>query len=189
VYISHLVHRLPFNSSQSGTAAVAGGSTFIMSPSALADLDQAAQTPNGVHLTNGNHPAPPPTNGHASSKGFKQTEFLLDRNLHKSFPIVMGGSGNYLYLEDGRTVFDATSGAAVSCVGHGHKRVIKAISALMDTGMPYLATTFWACEIVEELCKELIKGTNGKMARIYLTGSGQYATKFHLRLLMSGVRL
>lgn len=147
------------------------------------DLESAAQAPNGASLLNGNHSDAPLNNGHAPSYGCKQTEFLLDRHLHRSFPVVTGASGNFLYLEDGRTVFDATSGAAVSCIGHGHQRVIKAISALMDTGMPYLATTFWACEIVEELCKELIKGTDGKMARIYLTGSGQCSSHSHVQLL------
>lgn len=146
-----------------------------MSPSAITDLEQhgnAAAEPlgSGIHV-----PMRLP-NGHASSNGSngsKQTEFLLDRNLHKSFPVVKGGKGNYLYLTDGRTVFDATSGAAVSCLGHDNKRVINAVSALLNTGVPYVASTFWGCEIVEELCKELVNGTGGKLTRVYLTGSGQ----------------
>ncbi|CAL3965535.1 unnamed protein product, partial [Diplocarpon coronariae] len=40
-----------------------------------------------------------------------------------------------------------------------------------NTGVPYLASTFWGSEIGEELCKELIDGTDRKMARVYLTGS------------------
>jgi adenosylmethionine-8-amino-7-oxononanoate aminotransferase len=102
----------------------------------------------------------------------KKTEFLLDRNLHKSFPIVKSGKGNYLQLADGRTIFDATSGAAVSCLGYGNQRIIDAMTAQLSSGVPYLASTFWASEVVEELCKELIDGTGGKMARVYLTGSG-----------------
>jgi adenosylmethionine-8-amino-7-oxononanoate aminotransferase len=145
-----------------------------MSPSAdFERLDKVAAHPpgNGVHLSNG-YRTVTSTNGYVPSTSSKRTEFLLDRNLHKSFPVVQGGCGNYLYLMDGRTVFDASSGAAVSCIGHGNKRVVKAISALLNSGIPYLASTFWACEVVEELCKELIYGTDGKMARVYLTGSG-----------------
>ncbi len=127
---------------------------------------------NSVPHSNCHYPAANGGNGYAPSNGFKRTEFLLDRNLHKSFPVVKGGGGHYLYLMDGRKVFDATSGAAVSCLGHGNRRVIKAVSTLMDTGIPYLASSFWGCEIVEELCRELINGTDGKMARVYLTGSG-----------------
>jgi len=155
-----------------------------MSPSALTDLEQPDKVAivalsNGAQLSYGHHSATNGTDGHAKSSGPKRTEFLLDRNLHRSFPVVKGGSGNYLYLTDGRIVFDSTSGAAVSCLGHGNKRVIKAISALMNTGIPYLASTFWGCEVVEELCKELINGTGGKMARVYLTGSGQCETSLY----------
>lgn len=113
------------------------------------------------------------TKGPSSTNGSLKAEYLLDRNLHKAFPVVKGGKGNYLFLSDGRKIFDSTSGAAVSCLGHGNQRVIDAITAQMQTGTPYLASTFWMSEVVEELCKELINGTDGKMARVYLTGSGQ----------------
>lgn len=107
-----------------------------------------------------------------STNGFVKADYLLDRDLHKAFPVVLGGKGNYLHLSDGRKVFDATSGAAVSCLGHGDQRVIDAITTQLHTGTPYMASTFWMSEVVEELCKELINGTDGKMARVYLTGSG-----------------
>jgi hypothetical protein len=42
----------------------------------------------------------------------------------------------------------------------------------METGITYLATTFFGNSIVEALCKEIINGTEGQMARVYLTGSG-----------------
>ncbi|EKD13061.1 uncharacterized protein L3040_007142 [Drepanopeziza brunnea f. sp. 'multigermtubi'] len=112
----------------------------------------------------------------------KKTEFLLDRNLHKSFPVVKSGKGNYLQLADGRSIFDATSGAAVSCLGYGNQRIIDAMTAQLSSGIPYLASTFWASEVVEELCKELIDGTGGKMARVYLTGSGSEAVESTIKL-------
>jgi adenosylmethionine-8-amino-7-oxononanoate aminotransferase len=77
----------------------------------------------------------------------------------------------------------------VSCLGHGNKRVIKAVSNLMSAGIPYLASTFWGCEIVEALCKELINGTAGQMARVYLTGSGQCAKSLSIRVLISVSRV
>lgn len=71
----------------------------------------------------------------------------------------------------------------------GNKRVFKAISAILSTGIPYLASTFWACEVVEELCKKLIDGTGGKMARVYLTGSGQCSASLHIKVLMNVSRI
>lgn len=150
-----------------------------MAPSAITELEQfePVQTllPKGGHLAKDRSNM---TNGSSLQDSLKKTEFLLDRNLHRSFPVVKGGKGNYLHLTDGRTVFDATSGAAVSCLGHGNQRVIDAISAQLSSGTPYLASTFWGSEVVEALCKELIDGTDRKMARAYLTGSGSFRVPF-----------
>jgi len=119
------------------------------------------------------------TTGHIRKKtapglpnGMKRTAFLLDRNLHKDFPVVVGGKGNYLFTQDGRKVMDSTGGAAVSCLGYGNERVNNAVYHQMKTGISYLASGYWSCEVVEDLCKELIDGTDGKMERVYLTGSG-----------------
>ena len=49
-------------------------------------------------------------------------------------------------------------------------------------GTPYLASSFWANDVVEKLCKELIMSTNGKMARVYLTGSGSEAMEAAIKL-------
>ena len=106
------------------------------------------------------------------------TSFSLGRNLRKEYPVIDGGEGNLLFTKDGRKVFDASSGAAVSCLGYGNKRVTNAVFKQMDTGTPYLSSTFWANDLVLELCKELIMGTNMEMAKVYLTGSGTYPVVF-----------
>jgi 4-aminobutyrate aminotransferase-like enzyme len=128
---------------------------FSMSPSAVTD-----PTLNGELAIEG------PAN-HS-----KQTSFHLDRHLYRTFPVIVSGKGNYLYTKDGRAVFDASSGAAVSCLGHGNERVMNAIRNQISAGIPYLASTFWSSDVVDELCKELISGADGKMSKVYLTGSG-----------------
>ncbi|KAM3077311.1 hypothetical protein ACMFMG_006660 [Clarireedia jacksonii] len=112
----------------------------------------------------------------------KRTTFLLDRHLHKDFPVVVKGQGSKLYTKDGRVIFDATSGAAVSCLGHGNERVIRAVCQQMTSGIPYLASGFFGNETVDALCEELIKGTDHKMARVYLTGSGSEAMEATAKL-------
>lgn len=120
----------------------------------------------------------------SSSKIIQPTsEYSFHRNLHKVYSKILQGKGNYLFTSDGNKVFDAASGAAVSCLGHGNERVIQAIyKQLNTTGTPYLASSFWASDIVEELCKELIIGTDNKMARVYLTGSGSEAMEAAIKL-------
>jgi adenosylmethionine-8-amino-7-oxononanoate aminotransferase len=140
-----------------------------MAPSAISEPPQptvvVTKSFNILSLTNGNETK-------VTKSGLRRTEFLLDRHLHKEFPVVIGGKGNHLFTSDGRKVFDASGGAAVSCLGYGNDRVTNAVFDQMKTGTPYVAAVFWASDVVDELCKELIAGTDGKMARVYLTGSG-----------------
>lgn len=44
----------------------------------------------------------------------------------------VAGKGSYITLEDGRTVYDAVGGAAVSCLGNSHPKVIKALKEQID---------------------------------------------------------
>lgn len=50
------------------------------------------------------------------------------------------------------------------------------------TGITYLVSSFWSSPVVKDLCEELIHGTKGKMARVYLTGSGSEAMEAALKL-------
>lgn len=46
-----------------------------------------------------------------------QKSAVLHRHLRRDFLSVERGEGNYLILEDGRKIFDASGGAAVACLG------------------------------------------------------------------------
>ncbi|KAK8037179.1 hypothetical protein PG994_015199 (mitochondrion) [Apiospora phragmitis] len=109
-------------------------------------------------------------------------DYTFDRNLLGSSPKIKKGSGYYLITKDGRKVFDAASGAAVSCLGHGKIKVQLALVKQIFTGITYLASSFWANDIVNDLCAELIQGTNNQMGRVYLTGSGSEAMEAALKL-------
>lgn len=110
------------------------------------------------------------------------SKYSFNRHLTKIYPEIIGGEGNILFTEDKREVFDACSGAAVSCLGYGNKRVIESITRQLSTGTAYLASSFWSNKVVEELCKELIRGTDEQMSRVYLTGSGSEAMEAAIKL-------
>ncbi|KAH8815787.1 pyridoxal phosphate-dependent transferase [Xylogone sp. PMI_703] len=118
----------------------------------------------------------------AQVNGTNKNSCLLDRDLHHDFPVVVSGNGSWLTLKDGRTIFDATGGAAVSCLGYGNQRVVNAIMSHLSSGTPYLASAFFGHEVVEQLCKELINGTGGEMSKVYLTGSGSEAMEAVVKL-------
>lgn len=58
------------------------------------------------------------TNGHA-----KQSESAVMHRSLKNDPLqVVSAQGHYLHLSNGEKIYDATGGAAVSCIGHGNER-------------------------------------------------------------------
>jgi adenosylmethionine-8-amino-7-oxononanoate aminotransferase len=97
--------------------------------------------------------------------------YMLNRHLHAPPKKVVKAIGNYLTLESGQEVLDATGGAAVACLGHGNARVRKAMMAQMDE-VSYCHSLFFSCSSGEELAKLLIDSTHGKMARAFIVSSG-----------------
>lgn len=109
---------------------------------------------------------PEPHNGKTSSA-------MLHRQIHADtvFPNVLRAKGNYLFLQDGRTVFDASGGAAVVCIGHGNQRVHDAlIRQIQDVS--YIASIFFTSDAGEALGRELVAGTSGRMSKAYIVNSG-----------------
>ena len=49
---------------------------------------------------------------------------VLHRSLHHDPLRVVAAKGNFLELNNGQSIFDATGGAAVSCLGHGDERYV-----------------------------------------------------------------
>lgn len=121
--------------------------------------------------------------GEGRGKVLQQPTYHLNGDLRKPNPILIRGKGKFLYTEDGRKIFDASCGAAVSCIGHGHPRVLKAINEVMKTGITYASSTFFASYSSELLSKELCNSTKGKMVLCYLTGSGSEANEAALKLI------
>ncbi|KAI4743363.1 aminotransferase, class III [Aureobasidium sp. EXF-12298] len=106
---------------------------------------------------------------------------VFHRSLHTDPISVVGASGNYLHLADGGKLLDATGGAAVSCLGHGHKRVKEAIISQLDV-VSYVHSATFATEAAELLAKELVESTGGAMSKAYIVSSGSEAMEAALKL-------
>ena len=98
---------------------------------------------------------------------------VLHRSLHNKPHTVVAAQGLYLTLSNGQKILDATGGAAVSCLGHNHPRVKAAIAKQQDT-VSYCHSLFFGTQAGEELADELVRGTNGKMARCFIVSSGKF---------------
>ena len=65
---------------------------------------------------------------------------ILHRRIHASVPIAVKGYGIEIFDSSGKSYIDASGGAAVSCLGHGHPAVNEAIKSAGWTAQPAYET-------------------------------------------------
>ncbi|KAK4505597.1 hypothetical protein PRZ48_003560 [Zasmidium cellare] len=106
---------------------------------------------------------------------------VLHRSLHADPLQVVSAQGNYLHLSNGQKIFDATGGAAVSCLGHGDVRVQEALIDQMSQ-VSYCHSLFFATRAPEELAKLLIASTYNEMSRAFFICSGSEAIEAALKM-------
>ncbi|MCJ1420560.1 hypothetical protein MMC32_006917 [Xylographa parallela] len=109
------------------------------------------------------------------------TSAVLHRDLHHAPLRVIAAKGNYLTLENGRQIFDATGGAAVACIGHGDLSVKEAVAQQMDE-VSYCHSLFFSSSGAENLAQILIDSTHGVMARAFIVSSGSEAMEAAMKL-------
>jgi acetylornithine/succinyldiaminopimelate/putrescine aminotransferase len=97
---------------------------------------------------------------------------LLHRNLRAPPRRVTSSEGSFITLDDGQVILDATGGAAVSCLGHAHPRVLAAMRRQAEQ-VAYCHSLFFGTEAAEELARELCDGTGGAMTRAFIVSSGR----------------
>ncbi len=108
------------------------------------------------------------------------------RVMHRSLrgappPVATGGQGVWLHAADGRHVLDASGGAAVSCLGHGHPRVVEAIQR-QAAKLAYAHTSFFSSEPAEALAEVLVGHEPGGLANVYFVSGGSEAMEAALKL-------
>jgi adenosylmethionine-8-amino-7-oxononanoate aminotransferase len=110
-----------------------------------------------------------------------RTSRVLHRSLRETPPKAIGGKGVYLFAEDGRRVIDASGGAAVSCLGHQHPRVIAAMAKQAST-LAYAHTAFFSSEPAEALAEMLVGHEPGGLAYAYFVSGGSEAIEASIKL-------
>ncbi|MFP5405142.1 MAG: aminotransferase class III-fold pyridoxal phosphate-dependent enzyme, partial [Gammaproteobacteria bacterium] len=91
---------------------------------------------------------------------------IVHRILNKRMPVAVSGQGCWLQDSEGRRYLDASGGAAVSCLGHGHPDVKAAMHAQIDK-LAYAHTSFFTTEPAEELAEELVAGAPEGIGHVY----------------------
>ena len=106
---------------------------------------------------------------------------VFHRQLRNDMPVAIRGKGVYLFDASGKPYLDASGGAAVSCLGHGHPDVLAAMHAQIDT-LAYAHTSFFTTQIAEELADVLIAGAPKGMSNVYFVSGGSEAVEAALKM-------
>lgn len=100
------------------------------------------------------------------------TTRLLHKNLNATPSAAVGGQGIHLFDEQGRRYIDSAGGVAVSCLGHGHRRVIDAIKDQAEQ-LAYAHAGAWTTSTAEELARFLVDRSPGQERVYFLSGGSE----------------
>ncbi|MCL4215309.1 MAG: aspartate aminotransferase family protein [Gemmatimonadales bacterium] len=106
---------------------------------------------------------------------------IFHRAPSASLPVAVRGEGAYLYDADGRQYLDASGGAAISIIGHGHPAVIAAIREQAGA-LAFAHTSFFTSAPSEALAVSLIEGAPPGLSHVYFLSGGSEATEAALKL-------
>ncbi len=103
------------------------------------------------------------------------------RGVNASYPKASHSEGMYIYDEDGKEYLDMSGGAAVSCVGHQHPHVIKALCDQIKS-MSFAHTAFFSNTPQEQLANLLAAKFGEAGAKVYFTSGGTEANETALKM-------
>jgi len=106
---------------------------------------------------------------------------VLHRQLRHALPVAANAGGVTLTDTLGRSYIDASGGAAVSCLGHGHPDVLAAMHAQIDR-VAYAHTSFFTTEVAEELADVLVAGAPAGTSHAYFVSGGSEAIEAALKM-------
>jgi adenosylmethionine-8-amino-7-oxononanoate aminotransferase len=106
---------------------------------------------------------------------------LIHRSLRAMPPVAVAQQGVEIVDGDGRRYIDASGGAAVSCLGHGHPDVLAAMHAQIDK-VAYAHTSFFTTEAAEALAENLAAHAPPGLGNVYLVSGGSEAMEAALKL-------
>src|SRR5215813_5750490 len=106
---------------------------------------------------------------------------ILHRQTGHAYPTVASGRGVTLRDADGKEYIDASGGAAVSCLGHGHPDVLAAMHEQIDK-LAFAHTSFFTSAAAEELGDDLIARAPPGIDHVYFVSGGSEAIEAALKM-------
>ena len=106
---------------------------------------------------------------------------ILHRQIRHTLPVAVGAKGIRIQDSQGREYIDASGGAAVSCLGHGHPDVLAAMHAQTDR-LAYAHTSFFTTEVAEQLADQLVRTGPAGTSHVYFVSGGSEAVEAALKM-------
>ena len=106
---------------------------------------------------------------------------VLHRSLRTTPPVAVSAEGIHITDRHGRQYIDASGGAAVSCLGHAHPDVLRAMHAQIDK-LAYAHTGFFTSEVSEALAEHLVAHSPAGLDQAYFVSGGSEAVEAALKL-------
>src|SRR5882672_43417 len=106
---------------------------------------------------------------------------ILHRQIAGTLPIAAGGRGIEIVDTNGKRYIDASGGAAVSCLGHGHPAVTAALHEQLDK-LAYAHTSFFTTEVAEQLADTLIADAPAGIGHVYVVSGGSEAVEAAIKM-------
>ena len=106
---------------------------------------------------------------------------VLHRQIHHAYPIAVAGEGVHVIDRAGKRYIDASGGAAVSCLGHGHRAIGAAMKAQIDK-LAFAYGQFFSTDVAEQLADTLIADAPAGLSHVYYVSSGSEGIEAALKL-------
>ena len=106
---------------------------------------------------------------------------IIHRNLRSTPPVAVSAAGIRIRDSEGREYLDASGGAAVSSLGHGHPEVLAAMQEQIARNA-YAHTAFFTTPVAEALAERLAFDAPGDLDHVYLVSGGSEAMETALKL-------
>jgi adenosylmethionine-8-amino-7-oxononanoate aminotransferase len=106
---------------------------------------------------------------------------ILHRQIRQRYPVARSGHGAMIRDGEGKEYIDASSGAAVSCLGHSHPEVLAAMRNQLDQ-LAYAHTSFFTTAVAEELARDLVARAPQGIGQVFFVSGGSEAIEAALKL-------
>jgi adenosylmethionine-8-amino-7-oxononanoate aminotransferase len=106
---------------------------------------------------------------------------VLHRTIGHDYPVAVSGDGVFIRDASGKDYIDASSGAAVSCLGHSNAEVRAAMHAQLDK-LAFAHSSFFTSQAAEELAADLVAHAPDGLDHVFYVSGGSEAVEAALKL-------